>query len=147
MPENISTNFEQFVNENIAKPKKVNKSEIKIIVTECLSSSDKKMSLFEISKSTGIKTDNVYIALIANKEIKSKKIGDVLYWYIKENQLDPQKKIAEKPSATDPIFMKLYEDDVKNNPNNRKIFLSTNERLEYDQKKSGQPVKATKKRR
>ena len=147
MPKNISTNFEQFVNENIAKPKKLNKSEIKSLVTECLSTSDKKMSVFEISKSTGIKNDNVYISLIANKEIKSKKIGDSLYWYINENQIDPQKKIEDKPKGNDPIFMKIYEDDVKNNPNNRKVFISTEERLEYDQKRSGQPVKDIKKRK
>lgn len=140
MPNNISTKFDEFVNENV-KPKRVNKNDVKTAVLECLTNSDKKLNVSEISKITGHKPDNVYVAVIELKETKSKKCGDILYWYVNENQQDPPKKVEVKTSKPiDPIFLKNWEDDVKNNPSNRMIFLTMEEHMEYVQKQSGNKV-------
>lgn len=136
MPKNISTTLEGFVNENITKTKRVNKNDIKSAVLECLSKSDRKLSMGEIGKITGQKTDNVYIALIDIAEAKSKKCNDILYWYINESQVDPPKKVRSgvgiKP--VDPLFMKIYEDDK--NSSDRKIFLSMEDHQEYIRKQN-----------
>jgi hypothetical protein len=68
------------------------KQEIKNSVFECLSKSDKKLPISEISKLTGHKRDHVYIAVISIKEAKSKNFDGILYWYMNENQKDPEKK-------------------------------------------------------
>jgi hypothetical protein len=141
MPKNLSTNFDEFVNENVSKPKRVNKSDVKSAVIECLSSSDKKMNISEIAKATGFKHDNVYVAVVETENIKSKKFGDILYWYINENQTDPHKKINVSTSKKiDEVFLKSWEDDCKNNPSNRKIFLTMKEHREYVQKQVGTPT-------
>jgi hypothetical protein len=134
MPKNLDTNLEEFVEKN---PKnKPNKSQIKSDVLECIKNSDRKMSVFEISKSTGYKADNVYIAIIETKEFKSKNIKGTAYWYFDENQIDPIiiSKVIEK-KKTDPLFLEIYERDKKNSPNNRRIFLSSDERQEYNKNK------------
>lgn len=41
------------------------------------------------------------------------------------------KRKTEKSMTIDPIFLKMYEDDVKNSPNQRRIFLSMDERDSY----------------
>lgn len=75
MPTDVSTDFNEFVNKN-TKPK-LDKKKIKIDVLECLSNSVEKMSIYDISKSTGYKTDNVYVAIVESKETKSKNIDNV----------------------------------------------------------------------
>jgi hypothetical protein len=128
MPKNLSTKYEDFVNENLPMKKKPTKQEIKNQVFECLTKSDKKLSLHEISTQTCQKTDNVYVAIIGIKEVKSKKIGDINYWYINENQKDPI--VVKKVSAqkTDPMLERwLKEDD----PNNRKIFRNHEDYMQY----------------
>jgi len=136
MPNNISTTLNEFVNENITKTKRVNKTEVKQAVLECLSKSDKKLNMSEISKITGFKTDNVYVAVTEIKEAKSKNINDISYWYINENQVDPPKKVVVGAKSVDPIFMKMYEDD-KNNSSGRKIFLSMEDHKAYVEKQNG----------
>lgn len=145
MPNNISTTLNEFVNENISKTKRVNKTDVKIAVLECLSKSDKKLNMSEISKITGFKTDNIYVAITEIKEAKSKKINDISYWYINESQVDPAKKVVVGAKAVDPIFMQIYEDD-KNNPSGRKIFLSMEEHKAYVQKQNGTTVKPREKK-
>lgn len=130
MPKNISTGFDEFVNENVKKVK-VSKDKVNKEVFEVLSNSDKKLNISEISKLTGHKTDNVYVALIGIKEAKSRKINDILYWYFNENQSDPIFKAIVKKDI-DPAFMKLYEKDLKNPTRN--IFLSADEYQAYRQK-------------
>lgn len=147
MPKNISTNFNEFVNENVNR-KRVNKDDVKSAVLECLNKSDKKLNISDIAKITGHKPDNVYVAVVELDEVKSKKCGESLYWYINENQSDPMKKIEIKTSKpVDPIFLKNWEDDVKNNPSNRKIFLTMEEHREYVQKQNGNKVVPSKKRK
>jgi hypothetical protein len=109
------------------------KSQIKKDVYDCLSKSDKKMSIFDISKATGYKTDNVYVIVVDIKDIKFKKIGDIIHWYLNEDQIDPPIKIIDKKSkkSIDPVFLKIYENDKKNSPNNRRIFLSPEEHQDY----------------
>ena len=113
MPTDVSTDFNEFVNKN-TKPK-LDKKKIKIDVLECLSNSVEKMSIYDISKSTGYKTDNVYVAIVESKETKSKNIDNVLYWYINENQIDPPKKIIAgvEHKKVDPLFIKYMKKTKK----------------------------------
>ena len=151
MPKNISTTLDGFVNENITKTKKVNKDIVKNSVLECLSNSDKKLSISEIGKLTGQKTDNVYIALIDITEAKSKKCNDILYWYVNESQVDPQKKsnvpIVNNNNTVDDIFKKIYDTDLKSGKD-RKIFLSMEDYQAYIQKQNeGKTVIPVKRRK
>jgi len=137
---NIS-NFDEFVNENLPE-KKVTKQDIKNDIFECLSKSDKKLTMLDISKQTGYKTDNVYVAIISIKEARSKKIGDILYWYINENQKDPVIKKSENVSKIDPLMENWLKND---DPKNRKVFRNDADYMQY--KNSKIPVKKIKKSR
>lgn len=74
----------------------ISKSKMSEIIYEFISCSNKKMSLYEISKMTLLKTNDVYIALTKNKKIKNKKINNTIYWYIDDKQKDP---IAKKDNT------------------------------------------------
>lgn len=129
MPKNISTNFDEFVNENLPK-KKVTKQEIKNNVFECLSKSKDKLNIPNISKLTGHKTDNVYVAVIGIKEAKSKKFGDMIYWYVNEDQKDPiiNKKI-KNITKTDTLLESWLKNDE---PNSRKIFRNEEDYMQHN---------------